>query len=102
MAGAAAKYAGALGQRVGDMCLNLGQRRIVDQWPLRDVFLNAGGPVPVQAVGAFTNYGAGGVLFGEYRLTDSFGVNTTIDYQQVIKGLVLLAAVCVDVYNKKK
>lgn len=25
-----------------------------------------------------------------------------IDYQQVIKGLVLLAAVCVDVYNKKK
>jgi len=25
-----------------------------------------------------------------------------IDYQQVIKGLVLLAAVCVDVYNKRK
>ena len=25
-----------------------------------------------------------------------------IDYQQVIKGLVLLSAVCVDVYNKKK
>jgi putative multiple sugar transport system permease protein len=25
-----------------------------------------------------------------------------IDYQQVIKGLVLLAAVCADVYNKKK
>ena len=25
-----------------------------------------------------------------------------IDWQQVIKGLVLLAAVCVDVYNKKK
>lgn len=25
-----------------------------------------------------------------------------IDYQQVIKGLVLLAAVCVDVYNQKK
>ena len=25
-----------------------------------------------------------------------------IDYQQVIKGLVLLAAVCVEVYNKKK
>ena len=25
-----------------------------------------------------------------------------IDYQQVIKGVVLLAAVCVDVYNKKK
>jgi len=25
-----------------------------------------------------------------------------IDYQQVIKGLVLLAAVCLDVYNKKK
>ena len=25
-----------------------------------------------------------------------------IDWQQVFKGLVLLAAVCVDVYNKKK
>ena len=25
-----------------------------------------------------------------------------IDYQQVIKGIVLLAAVCVDVYNKNK
>lgn len=25
-----------------------------------------------------------------------------IDYQQVIKGLVLLAAVCIDVYNQKK
>ena len=25
-----------------------------------------------------------------------------IDYQQVIKGLVLLAAVCIDVYNRKK
>lgn len=25
-----------------------------------------------------------------------------IDYQQAIKGLVLLAAVCVDVYNKNK
>ena len=25
-----------------------------------------------------------------------------IDYQQVIKGLVLLAAVCLDVYNKNK
>ena len=24
-----------------------------------------------------------------------------IDYQQVIKGIVLLAAVCLDVYNKK-
>ena len=25
-----------------------------------------------------------------------------IDYQQVIKGLVLLGAVCLDVYNKNK
>lgn len=49
-----------------------------------DIFLNAGGPVPVQALGGFTNYGAGGVLFGEYRLADSFGINTTIDYQQVM------------------
>ena len=25
-----------------------------------------------------------------------------IDYQQVIKGVVLLAAVCVDVYNQRR
>ena len=25
-----------------------------------------------------------------------------VDYQQVIKGIVLLAAVCLDVYNKNK
>ena len=29
-------------------------------------------------------------------------VGIGIDYQQVIKGLVLLAAVCLDVYNKNK
>ena len=25
-----------------------------------------------------------------------------VDYQQVIKGLVLLGAVCIDVYNQKR
>ncbi len=50
-------------------------------------FLNAGGGiVPVTTpgtatpVGDFVNYRVGGTLFGEYRLTDSFGINATFDY----------------------
>jgi hypothetical protein len=48
------------------------------------VFLNSeDGPV-FSGVQPFTNYRAGGSLFAEYRFTDSFGLNTTIDYSQVI------------------
>lgn len=52
-------------------------------------FLNAGGAaVPVNVpgtttpVGDFTNWRAGAVLFGEYRLSDSFGLNATFDYSE--------------------
>ena len=38
------------------------------------------------------------------RIHAAFGRETGIgiDYQQVIKGLVLLGAVCVDVYNQRR
>ena len=45
------------------------------------VFYNAGG-VPTQVTGDFSNFRAGGGLFAEYRLSSSFGINTTIDYIQ--------------------
>jgi hypothetical protein len=54
------------------------------------IFYNTGaGPAPAtgrdgQPIGEFTNYRIGAALFGEYRFTDSFGVNTTLDYQQMI------------------
>jgi hypothetical protein len=47
-----------------------------------EVFANGGGGAPVQSTGEFTNYRVGAGLFGEYRFTDSFGLNTTIDYMQ--------------------
>lgn len=47
------------------------------------VFLNTGaGAAPAQVTGEFTNVRVGGGLFGEYRVTQSFGLNTTIDYVQ--------------------
>lgn len=47
------------------------------------VFLNPGpGAAPSEVTGEFANYRVGGGLFAEYRLTSSFGVNTTIDYVQ--------------------
>jgi hypothetical protein len=49
------------------------------------VFLNTGpGGAPEQRTGAFTNFRVGGGLFAEYRFTQSFGINTTIDYVQQI------------------
>lgn len=42
----------------------------------------APGTAPVQSTGDFTNYRAGVGLFSEYRFTQSFGINTTIDYVQ--------------------
>jgi len=45
------------------------------------VFLNTGpGSTPAQVTGEFTNYRFGGSFFTEYRLTQSFGINTTVDY----------------------
>lgn len=55
-------------------------------------FVNGGAgvitPVPIPGtttpVGDFVNWRVGGTLFGEYRLTDSFGLNATFDYAQTI------------------
>lgn len=51
-------------------------------------YINAGGTIrPAtgangQPIGDFTNIRAGVGFFGEYRLTDSFGINTTVNYDQ--------------------
>ena len=37
-----------------------------------------------QPTGDFTNIRFGGVLFGEYRFSDTFGLNATIDYRQTL------------------
>ena len=53
-----------------------------------------GGGVPVAATaGDFTNHRVGGGLFGEYRFTSSFGVNTTIDYVQQFSDTQLVSGV---------
>lgn len=47
------------------------------------VFLNgAAGQAPQQVTSDFTNYRIGASLFGEYRFTQAFGLNATIDYLQ--------------------
>lgn len=53
-----------------------------------------GAPQPVnglngQPTGDFTNWRVGGTLFGEYRFTDSFGINTTFAYTQTISDVAL-------------
>lgn len=54
-------------------------------------FLNRGGAIgPVNVpgtatpVGEFVNWRVGGTFFAEYRITDSFGINGTVDYYKVI------------------
>ncbi len=55
-------------------------------------FYNIGGrPTAVngtngQPTGDFTNIRVGGTLFGEYRFSDSFGLNATLDYAQTISS----------------
>jgi len=46
-------------------------------------------PTPVPGVGDFTNYRAQASFFAEYRLLDSFGINTTISYDQMISDTSL-------------
>jgi len=45
-------------------------------------FFSAPGGGATPATNEFTNYRIGAGLFAEYRLTQSFGINTTLDYQQ--------------------
>lgn len=53
-------------------------------------FMNAGpAAAPAQVTGAFTNYRVGGGLFAEYRLTSSFGINTTVEYVQQLSDTQL-------------
>ena len=41
--------------------------------------------------GGFTNIRVGGTFFAEYRFTDAFGLNTTVDYAQTISDVALEA-----------
>lgn len=57
------------------------------------VFTTAAGGAPAAAVTTdFTNIRTGGTLFGEYRLSDTFGLNTTIDYTQTFSDTQLPAS----------
>lgn len=55
-----------------------------------------GAPVAINGVngaptGDFTNYRVGGTLFGEYRFSNSFGINATFDYSQTMSDTLLAA-----------
>lgn len=54
-------------------------------------FYNAGNGTPsaAAAVPAFTNIALGGLAFGEYRIVDSFAVNATFRYDQVLSDTLL-------------
>lgn len=49
-----------------------------------DIYVRDGAGNPQLANGSFTNYRVGGTLFGEYRFTNAFGLNATIDYTQML------------------
>jgi len=57
-----------------------------------DVYYNqgtAGALTRVKVKDAFTNVRIGSTLFGEYRFTNTLGVNATLDYSQVISDVEL-------------
>lgn len=61
-------------------------------------FYNGAGGAPTavngadgRPTGSFTNFRIGSKLFGEYRFTDSFAVNATLDYSQMISDVALEA-----------
>ncbi len=60
-----------------------------------------GGASAAGGVGKVTGVVIGAFIIGVMNNGMSI-MGIGIDYQQVIKGLVLLAAVCLDVYNKNK
>lgn len=55
------------------------------------VFYNTGGAITPATPGDFTNWRVGGEFFGEYRFSQVFGINTTIDYVQEISSTQLAA-----------
>ncbi len=60
-----------------------------------------GGASAAGGVGKITGVVIGAFIIGVMNNGMSI-LGIGIDYQQVIKGLVLLGAVCLDVYNKNK
>ena len=60
-----------------------------------------GGASAAGGVGKVTGVVIGAFIIGVMNNGMSI-LGIGIDYQQVIKGLVLLGAVCLDVYNKNK
>ncbi|MDB4945252.1 MAG: hypothetical protein JWP97_4786 [Labilithrix sp.] len=47
----------------------------------------------ITPTGDFTNFHVGGTLFGEYRFTDAFALNATLDYSQTISDTQLQTTV---------
>lgn len=57
-----------------------------------DVYYNQGtaaATTRVKVKDAFTNVRIGGTVFGEYRFTNTLGVNATLDYSQVLSDVEL-------------
>ncbi len=63
--------------------------------------VSSAAPRPRAGVGKVTGAIIGAFIMGVMNNGMSI-IGIGIDYQQVIKGLVLLGAVCLDVYNKNK
>ncbi|MCW5816301.1 MAG: hypothetical protein KIT84_35215 [Labilithrix sp.] len=69
-------------------------RAIGEQLNYPEVFFagTVGPGSPASSVGEFTNYRLIGSLFAEYRFTQSFGLNTTIDYTRQFSDTLLPAS----------
>ena len=76
-------------------------RALVGEARDADLLLFIGGASATGGVGKVTGAVIGAFVMGVMNNGMSI-LGIGIDYQQVIKGLVLLAAVSLDVYNRKK
>ncbi|MBB3934970.1 multiple monosaccharide ABC transporter permease [Aureimonas phyllosphaerae] len=61
-----------------------------------------GGASAYGGVGKVTGAVIGAFIMGALNMGMQTSMQLSIDYQQLVKGLVLLAAVCFDVYNRNK
>ncbi len=61
-----------------------------------------GGASAYGGVGKVTGAVIGAFIMGVLNMGMQSAMQLSIDYQQLVKGLVLLAAVCFDVYNRNK